>query len=284
MASTSSHPGSSSSPPGCTSRRGSTSLTSPLSRPTTGSCFHLYPITGGETSDGLVIHLPDRGVAIVGDMLTPQLGGPFFPEGSAEGLFEAMTLVEGLGPRLVIHGHTPLTNLFTIDVFPSLAAALRDLHQHTLDAIRDGVALADVLARNHLPAGLRDHPEAVLPYLVMRDNLIKRVHHQRSGYWKPDGEGIEVFTAAEWAAALDLLGGQAAQAFVSAGEDLLGRGDPALALRLVESGLLRHPDDETLRGLRRRALYRLLERHQQLSPFKFAIYAAKAGVEVPPAP
>ncbi len=249
-----------------------------------GVDFHLYPISGGETSDGLVVHLPDRGVAIVGDMLTPQLGGPFFPEGSAEGLFEAMTLVEGLGPRLVIHGHTPLTNLFTIDVFPALAAALRDLHQHTLDAIRDGVALADVLARNHLPAGLRDHPEAVLPYLVMRDNLIKRVHHQRSGYWKPDGEGIEVFTAAEWAAALDLLGGQAAQAFVSAGEDLLGRGDPALALRLVESGLLRHPDDETLRGLRRRALYRLLERHQQLSPFKFAIYAAKAGVEVPPAP
>jgi len=249
-----------------------------------GVDFHLYPIRGGETSDGLVVHLPDRGVAVVGDMLMPQLGGPFFPEGSAEGLFEAMALVEGLAPRLVIHGHTPLTNLFTIDVFPALAAALRDLHGLTLDAIRDGVALADLLARNHLPASLRDHPEAVLPYLVMRDNLVKRVHHQRSGYWKPDGEGIEVFTAAEWAAALDLLGGRTARAFVDAGADLLGRGDAALALRLVESGLLRHPDDEALRGLRWRALYRLIERYQQLSPFKFAIYAAMVGVEVPPAP
>ncbi len=55
-------------------------------------------------------------------------------------------------------------------------------------------------------------------------------------------------------------------------------------LRLVDYGLLRHADDRALQGLRRRLLYRLLERYQQLSPFKFAIYAATAGVEVPPAP
>ena len=244
----------------------------------------LYPIDGGETSDGLVVHLPDRGVAIVGDMLMPQLGAPFLPEGSAEGLFDAMTLVEGLGPRLVIHGHTPLTELFTIEIFPSLRVALTELYQQTLAAIREGVPLAGILARNHLPASLRDHPDAVLPYLVMRDNLIQRVHHQRTGYWKADGEGIEVFTATEWAAALDLLGGSTAGAFTRAGGDLLDRGDVPLALRLVDYGRLRHPDDEGLRDLRRRVLSRLLDRYQQLSPFKFALYAATAGVEVPPAP
>ncbi|HEX6674156.1 MAG TPA: MBL fold metallo-hydrolase [Actinomycetes bacterium] len=244
----------------------------------------LYPINGGETSDGLVVHLPDQGVAIVGDMLMPQLGAPFFPEGSAEGLLQAMALVEGLAPRTVIHGHTPLTNLFTIAVFPGLALALSDLYQRTLQAIRQGTPLADILATNHLPASLRDHPEAVLPYLLLRDNLVKRVHHQRTGYWKADGEGVEVFTAAAWAAALDLLGGQTAAAFSHAAADLLDRGDAALALRLAEYGLLRHTDDRPLRDLRRRALYRLLERYQQLSPFKFAIYAAAAGVEVPPAP
>ncbi len=249
-----------------------------------GVGFELYPITGGETSDGLVVHLPDRGVAIVGDMLMPQLGGPFFPEGSAEGLFTAMTLVEGLAPSVVIHGHSPLTELFTIDVFPALAASLKDLHQRTLEAIRDGLPLAELLARNYLPVRLHDQPDAVLPYLVIRDNLIKRVYHQRTGYWKVDGEGIEVLTAAEWAGALDLLGGSTALAFVSAGEDLLDRGDVVPALRLVEYGLLRHADDRALRALRRRVLYRLLERHQQLSPFKFAVYAAAAEVEVPPAP
>jgi len=244
----------------------------------------LYPIQGGETSDGLVVHLPDRGVAIVGDMLMPQLGAPLLPEGSAEGLFGAMTLVESLAPHVVIHGHTPLTELFPIAIFPALRAALQDLHQHTLDAIREGVPLAGILARNHLPAGLRDHPDAVLPYLVMRDNLIQRVHHQRTGYWKPDGDGIEVFSAAEWAAALDLLGGSTAGAFTRAVGDLLERGDLPLALRLADSGVLHYPGDEGLRGLRRRVLARLLERYQQVSPFKFALYASMAGVEVPPPP
>ena len=45
--------------------------------------------------------------------------------------------------------------------------------------------------------------------LVMRDNVIKRTHHQRTGYWKPDGEGMEDIAPREWAAALDLLGGGA---------------------------------------------------------------------------
>ena len=37
-----------------------------------------------------------------------------------------------------------------------------------------------------------------------RDNFVKRVYHQSTGYWKPDGEGMEVLAPAEWAAALDL--------------------------------------------------------------------------------
>lgn len=249
-----------------------------------GTPLALHPVSGGETEDGLVVHLPDRGVAIVGDMLMPQLGAPFLAEGSAEGLFDAMTLVEGLAPGVVIHGHTPLTELFTIEVFPALRAALQDLYQHTLDAVREGVPLAGILGRNHLPASLREQPRAVLPYLAMRDNLIQRVHHQRTGYWKPDGEGVEVFSDAEWAAALDLLGGSTAGAFSRAVGDLLDRGDLPLALRLAEYGLLRHPGDEPLRALRRRVLAGLLQRYQQLSPFKFARYAGMAGIEVPPAP
>ncbi|MFI5474596.1 hypothetical protein ACIA6D_30715 [Streptomyces cacaoi] len=29
-----------------------------------------------------------------------------------------------------------------------------------------------------------------MPYLVTRDNLIQRVHRQRTGYWHRQGEGI----------------------------------------------------------------------------------------------
>lgn len=44
----------------------------------------------------------------------PYLGAPFFAEGSAEGLFEAMETVMALHPRLLIHGHAGLTATYTI--------------------------------------------------------------------------------------------------------------------------------------------------------------------------
>jgi len=245
--------------------------------------FALYPTRGGETSDGLMIHLPDQGVVFTGDMIMPYIGAPFLPEGSADGLFEAMRLVQDLAPRLLIHGHPPLTELFTIETFPALEAALRDLFEVVVTAIHEGRVLTEILHLNHLPGVLRHHPEAVVPYVVTRDNLIKRVHHQRTGYWKSGGEGVEHFAPAAWAAALDLLGGGREDAFINAAGQILERGDEALALKFADYGLLSYPDSGPLNALRRSILLRLAERHQQLDPFKFVYYSGLAGLEVPPA-
>src|SRR5262249_20735705 len=99
--------------------------------------FGLYPVRGGETVDGLLVHRPARGVVFTGDVIMPYLGVPFLPEGSAEGLFETMSLVRQLEPRLLIHGHTQLTERFTIEAFPALEAALRDLHGRVLQGIQE---------------------------------------------------------------------------------------------------------------------------------------------------
>jgi hypothetical protein len=32
----------------------------------------------------------------------------------------------------------------------------------------------------------------------MRDNLVKRLFSQRAGYWKPDGEGMGVYSPLGW--------------------------------------------------------------------------------------
>jgi hypothetical protein len=245
--------------------------------------FVLYPIRGGETHDGLLIHLPDRGVVFTGDMIMPYLGAPFLPEGSAEGLFEAVRLTRELNPRLLIHGHPPLTDLFTIETLPGLEAALRDLHQVVVMAIGEGRTLDDVLHLNHLPGLLRDHPRAVLPYLVIRDNLIKRVYHQRTGYWKPGGEGVEQFSRGEWATALDLLAGSREDAFTNAANQILEGGNEAVALAIADNGLTNYPDSQALAALRRQILYRLVERHQQLNPFKFIYYSGLAGLHLTPA-
>ena len=107
---------------------------------------------------------------------------------------------------------------------------------------------------------------------------------QRStGYWKPDGEGMEVLAPAEWAAALDLLGGHREDAFVRSVRALAERGDDVPALKLAQMGLVRYPTSEALVALRRRTLDSMRLRHQQLSPFKFIIYSEWAGAELAPA-
>jgi hypothetical protein len=169
-----------------------------------------------------------------------------------------------------------------VEALPGLEAALRELYQRTLQGIGEGRTLVEFLHQNVLPASLRDHPGAVLPYLVMRDNFIKRVYHQRTGYWKPDGEGLEVVAPTEWAAALNLLAGKRESAFVGSIQTLLGQRDYVLALKLADVSLLSYPKSDGLAALRRQALDGLRAQHQQLNPFKFIIYSEWAGAALAP--
>ena len=185
-----------------------------------GTELVLYPAPGGETSDALMVHLPASGVLFAGDVLMPYLGQPFAGEGSPEGLLEALAFIGSLRPRLLIHGHTTLTENFTAEAVPGLQAALTQLHGEVLDGIRGGRTLPDILEQASLPAVLRDHPTAVVPYLVIRDHFTERLYHQRTGYWQPDGRGLEPATAAEHAAALDLLAGGREEQFAAAAATL----------------------------------------------------------------
>jgi glyoxylase-like metal-dependent hydrolase (beta-lactamase superfamily II) len=247
-----------------------------------GTELVLYPTPGGETPDALMVHLPASGLLFTGDVMMPYLGAPFWAEGSPEGLLETLRFIRDLRPRVLIHGHTPLTELFTIEAINGLQAALTELHGVVLDAIRDGLALPAILDGNHLPDVLRGHPSAVGPYLVIRDNFAARLYHQRTGYWLPDGQGLEPLAAADRAAALDLLAGEAEEPFVNAAATLIGQGDHALALDIITPGLLRHPASAALAELRQTALHRLMERYQLTDPFRFLIYAELAGTEIGP--
>jgi glyoxylase-like metal-dependent hydrolase (beta-lactamase superfamily II) len=247
-----------------------------------GTELVLYPTPGGETPDALMVHLPASGVLFTGDVMMPYLGQPFAAEGSPEGLLETLALIASLRPRLLIHGHTTLTDQFTAEAIPGLQAALTQLHGEVLQGIRDGRTLPDILEQASLPAVLRDHPTAVVPYLVTRDHFTERLYHQRTGYWQPDLRGLEPATAAEHAAALDLLAGGREEQFAAAAATLIGQDDHALALQIIQPGLLRHPASTTLAGLRATALHRLMEQYQQFDPFKFLIYAELADAEIGP--
>jgi glyoxylase-like metal-dependent hydrolase (beta-lactamase superfamily II) len=244
--------------------------------------FVLIPVRGGETSDALMVHLPGSGLLFTGDALMPYLGVPFTAEGSPEGLLETLRYIRDLAPRQLIAGHTTLTENFTIETLTGLEPALTELHQFALARIGENMPLPNLLDCAHLPALLRDYPAAVVPYLVSRDDFIARLYHQRTGYWQPDGQGLDPRSQEETAAALDLLAGEKAGAFVSAAATLADQGDLALALEIITPGLLRHPDSSELAELRQTVLVRLMEQRQLSDPFGFLVYAELAGAELSP--
>jgi len=242
----------------------------------------LIPVRGGETPDALMVYLPASGLLFTGDVMMPYLGVPFTGEGSPEGLLDTLRSIRELAPRQLIEGHTTLTENFTIEALTGLEPALTELHEFTLAKISENMTLAHILDVGYLPALLRDHPAAVVPYLVTRDDFIARLYHQRTGYWQPDGQGLDPRSQEETAAALDLLAGGKADAFVTAAATLAGQGGLALALEILAPGLLRHPDSSELAELRQAVLVRLMEQRQLSDPFGFLVYAELARAELAP--
>ncbi|MFE2531410.1 MBL fold metallo-hydrolase [Streptomyces sp. NPDC059371] len=247
-----------------------------------GVDFTLIPIPGGETDDGLVIHIPSLDIVFTGDMTMPYMGSPTLAEGSVQGLFQAMELVMDLRPRLLIHGHPALSENYTIEAFPGLLAALRDLNEVIEAGIENGLTLVELLHLNHLPETLREHPVSVMPYLVTRDNLVQRVHRQRTGYWNTRGEGIEHYSSTELSNALNLLAGNSPEAFHATGLALAERGEQAVALHIVDLGLVSHQDDAGLVALRQNLLESMVAQNQMLNPFKFMHYASRSALELNP--
>jgi glyoxylase-like metal-dependent hydrolase (beta-lactamase superfamily II) len=244
--------------------------------------FVLIPVRGGETPDALMVYLPASGLLFTGDVLMPYLGVPFTAEGSPEGLLETLRYIRDLAPRQLIAGHTTLTENFTVETLTGLEPALTELHEFALARIGENTPLPNILDLGYLPGLLRDQPAAVVPYLVSRDDFIARLYHQRTGYWQPDGQGLDPRSQEERAAALDLLAGEKADAFVTAAASLAGQGDLALALEILTPGLLRHPDSSELAELRQAVVTRLMEQRQSLDPFGFLFYAELAGAELSP--
>ena len=242
----------------------------------------LYPVAGGETPDALMVYLPASGVLFAGDVMMPYLGAPFFAEGSPEGLLETLRFIAGLRPRMLVHGHITLTENFTAEAVPGLLAALTELRDQAVAGLGRGMSLAALLDANYLPEVLREHPKAVVPYTVIRDHFVQRLHRQHTGYWQADGQGMEPVDAAERTAAFDLLAEGRPDRFAAAARTLLQRRDHALALEVISAGLARHPDAPELAGLRQQVLYRLMERHQVQDPFRFLVYAEMAGAEIAP--
>lgn len=244
--------------------------------------LRLIPVSGGETSDALIIYDSHNQIAVVGDVLMPYFGAPWASEGSPDNLLKTIHILRQLNAKELIHGHDPLTRYFNSSALPGLENAIAETIKATQLMTFTGLTLAEILRDLKLPAVLKTEPHAVLPFLVMREGLIQRVAREHVGYWSADGVGIDPITLNEMALAIDVVGGQTVSAFIKAGENLISRGDTILAAHISRLGTLRYPDNTRMKVLYLETLDRLRDKNHLINPFKFMIYSEMGGKELKP--
>lgn len=241
--------------------------------------FVLWPTRGGETDDALLIELPESGTLFVGDIVMPYFGAPFSEEGSVDGLLAAIDQVAALKPRLLLHGHEPLTRVFnSTAMLQALKPPLAWLRDETLRRLALGEEREAVQQANLMPPSLKtDGAEVQLAVLLMRENLINRLYDQHSGYWQAGLKGMERVTDKDRGMALrDYLGVDTAT-LRRAVERLTADGRHDLAAELLRWHEQHDPKAGANLAAERRAVYlKLAEQYQEFNPFKYILYREQA--------
>jgi glyoxylase-like metal-dependent hydrolase (beta-lactamase superfamily II) len=249
-----------------------------------GTRIELIPVQGGETPDGMLIHLPDLKAMFVGDFMMPYLGAPFVEEGDLQGLLDAIDVVVQRNPRYLLHGHEPLTRNFnSCSILAQLKTDLVWLREQVLSAIQRGDERGTIYLANLIPPGLlNSQPEVHQPYLLLREHVIDRLYDQNIGYWQPDLEGLDHLTRADRVELLVDYLGLSEKQLVKTVERLAADGKYELAASLLESSGNRFEGSASVDSARRLIYLKLMEKHQNMDPFKFIIYSGKIGEQTPP--
>lgn len=249
-----------------------------------GTPIELIPVQGGETHDGMFIHLPELRVMFVGDFIMPYLGAPFAEEGDLQGLLEAIDIVVEKNPKHLLHGHEPLTRNFSS---PAMLAALKPdlgwLGEQVLAAIRRGDVRASIQQANLIPPNLlHGRPDVYLPYFIMREHVVDRLYDQNIGYWQADLQGLDHLSRQDRAELLVDYLGMSEKQLTKAVERLAADGKYELAASLLESSELRFEHSPSIARAKRLIYLKLMEKNQNTDPFKYMLYSAKIGEQTAP--
>jgi len=98
------------------------------------------------------------------------------------------------------------------------------LRDQVLEAIRRGDTRSAIHQANLIPPGLLNgRPDALLPYLILREHVIDRLYQQNTGYWQADLEGLDHLGDSDRAELLVDYLGQSEEQLVTAAEKNGGR-------------------------------------------------------------
>jgi alkyl sulfatase BDS1-like metallo-beta-lactamase superfamily hydrolase len=226
-----------------------------------GRRFELYSTPGGETTDALVVWLPEHRTVFIGNLL-----GPFFGHvpnlytlrgdkiRSAMAFIHSVDRVIGLAPETLFNGH---------DVFPGadeIGATLtkvRDatayLRDRTIDGMNSGADLWALMRDVTMPSGLAlPQVHGKVPWIV------RAIWEEHVGWFRYESttELYDVPPSSVWSDVVELVGGtgpliERADAHAQAGR-------PLQALHLTDVVLAHSPDDGDAQRVKQSALNQLL--------------------------
>ncbi len=226
-----------------------------------GRRVELYSTPGGETTDALVVWMPEHRTVFIGNLM-----GPFF--GHAPNLYtlrgdkirSAMTFIHSvdrviaLGPETLVNGHDVFRGadkiLTTMTKVRDATAHLRD---RTIDGMNSGADLWTLMREVTLP------PELALPQVHGKVAwIVRAIWEEHVGWFRYESstELYDVPPSSVWSDVVDLVGGTSPLTERAAAHTRRGR--PLQALHLTDIVLAHAPADADALGVKRQALEQLL--------------------------
>jgi len=226
-----------------------------------GRRFELYSTPGGETTDALVVWMPERQTVFIGNLM-----GPFF--GHVPNLYtlrgdkfrSAITFIHSLDrvielrPETLINGHDVFRGtdqiVTTMTKVRDATAYLRD---RTIDGMNSGADLWTLMRGVTLP------PELALPQVHGKVAwIVRAIWEEHVGWFRYESttELYDVPPSSVWSDVVDLVGGTAPLTERAAAHAKGGR--PLQALHLTDVVLASAPADADALGVKRQALEQLL--------------------------
>src|SRR5215475_10175072 len=209
--------------------------------------FELIPARGGETHDAMLVYLPEEKVMFMGDVIMPYLGAPFDEDGDLQGLFDAINVVVSKNPQHLLHGHEPLTRVFSSpQILSHLKTDLAWLQDEVLKAIRRGDERAAIHEANLIPPDLlANQPDSHQPFYILREHVIDRIYDQNVGYWEANLQGLAHPSRTDRAELLVNYLGLSERQIISAADRLAADGRYEMAADLVESAESKFPGSDS---------------------------------------
>jgi alkyl sulfatase BDS1-like metallo-beta-lactamase superfamily hydrolase len=227
-----------------------------------GRHIELLATPGGETTDALVVWLPESRTVFIGNLL-----GPFFGHvpnlytlrgdkiRSAMAFIHSVDRVIGLHPDTLYNGHDEFRGADSISaVLTKVRAATLYLRDRTIDGMNDGSDLWTLMRGVRLPAEL-DLPQVhgKVPWIV------RAIWEEHVGWFRYESttELYDVPPSAVWSDVVDLVGGTAP--LTERAETHVRAGRPLQALHLTDVVLAHAPDDADALRVKHTALEALID-------------------------